>query len=143
MVHKSVSDFRDDFIAHITENRCLGNLEQSIPCVSFCPSHVDIPGYIALVADGRYDDAVQLIRKDNPFPTVCAFVCEHPCETNCRRNMVDDAINIRALKRYAVDHGGHVPAPTTAPVTGKQVAVIGGGPSGMTAAYYLQLMAIR
>ncbi len=140
MVHKSVSDFRDDFIAHITENRCLGNLEQSIPCVSFCPSHVDIPGYIALVADGRYDDAVQLIRKDNPFPTACAFVCEHPCETNCRRNMVDDAINIRALKRYAVDHGGHVPAPAAAPATGKQVAVIGGGPSGMTAAYYLQLM---
>ena len=108
--------------------------------MSYCPSQVDIPGYIALVADGRYDDAVQLIRKDNPFPTACAFVCEHPCETNCRRTMVDDAINIRALKRYAVDHGGQQPAPAAAPATGKQVAVIGGGPSGMTAAYYLQLM---
>lgn len=140
MVHKGVSDFRDDYVAHIQENRCLGNLDHSIPCVSFCPSRVDIPGYIALVADGRYDDAVQLIRKDNPFPTACAFVCEHPCEANCRRNMVDDAINIRALKRYAVDHGGHVPAPKAAPATGKKVAVIGGGPSGMTAAYYLQLM---
>lgn len=140
MVQKGVNDFRDDYEAHIRENRCLGNLNHSIPCVSFCPSRVDIPGYIALVADGRYDDAVQLIRKDNPFPTACAFVCEHPCEANCRRNMVDDAINIRALKRYAVDHGGHVPAPKAAPATGKRVAVIGGGPSGMTAAYYLQLM---
>ena len=140
MVQKSAADFRDDFEAHIKEGRCLGNVEQSIPCMSYCPSQVDIPGYIALVADGRYDDAVQLIRKDNPFPTACAFVCEHPCETNCRRTMVDDAINIRALKRYAVDHGGQQPAPAAAPATGKQVAVIGGGPSGMTAAYYLQLM---
>ena len=140
MVQKSAADFRDDFEAHIKEGRCLGNVEQSIPCMSYCPAHVDIPGYIALVADGRYDDAVQLIRKDNPFPTACAFVCEHPCETNCRRTMVDDAINIRALKRYAVDHGGQQPAPAAAPATGKQVAVIGGGPSGMTAAYYLQLM---
>ena len=140
MVQKGVTDFRDDYEAHIKENRCLGNLEQTVPCMSFCPSNVDIPGYIALVADGRYDDAVQLIRKDNPFPTACAFVCEHPCENNCRRNMVDDAINIRALKRYAVDHGGHVPAPAAQPATGKQIAVIGGGPSGMTAAYYLQLM---
>lgn len=85
MVQKSTADFRDDFEAHIKEGRCLGNVEQSIPCMSYCPSQVDIPGYIALVADGRYDDAVQLIRKDNPFPTACAFVCEHPCETNCRR----------------------------------------------------------
>ena len=140
MVHKSVADFRDDFVAHIQEDRCLGNMSHSIPCVSFCPSQVDIPGYVSLVAEGRYDDAVQLIRKDNPFPTACAFVCEHPCENNCRRNMVDDAINIRALKRYAVDNGGNVPAPAAAPATGKTIAVIGGGPSGMTAAYYLQLM---
>lgn len=140
MAYNSVKVFQDDFIAHIKEGRCLGNLSQSIPCVSFCPAKVDIPGYIALVAEGRYTDAVQLIRQENPFPTACAFVCEHPCEQNCRRNMVDDAINIRALKRYAVDHAEVVPAPQAAPVTGKTVAIVGGGPSGMTAAYYLQLM---
>lgn len=140
MVWQSVKNFRDDYEAHILQHRCLGNLDKSVPCVSLCPSEVDIPGYIALVADGRYDEAVQLIRKDNPFPTACAFVCEHPCEANCRRSMVDDAINIRGLKRYAVDHGGHLPAPKAAAATGKQVAVIGGGPSGLTAAYYLQLM---
>ena len=140
MALNSVKDFKDDFTAHIKEGRCLGNLRQSIPCVSFCPAKVDIPGYIALVGEGRYGDAVQLIRKDNPFPTACAFVCEHPCEHDCRRNMVDDAINIRALKRYAVDHAEEVPAPANAPSTGKTVAIVGGGPSGMTAAYYLQLM---
>ena len=140
MVLETVQDFRDDFLAHIQEGRCLGAVRQSIPCISYCPSDVDIPGYLALVADERYDDAVQLIRKDNPFPTACAFVCEHPCENNCRRNMIDDAINIRAIKRFAVDHGGKVPAPRAYPSTGKTVAVIGGGPSGMTAAYYLQLM---
>ena len=58
---------------------------------------------------GRYADAVKLIRKDNPFPSACAYICEHPCEARCRRRMIDDAINIRGLKRYAVDHAGDVP----------------------------------
>ena len=57
--------------------------------MALCPAGVDIPGYIALVAEGRYQDAVRLIRKDNPFPTACALVCEHPCEARCRRNMID------------------------------------------------------
>ena len=85
-------------------------------------------------------DAVRLIRKDNPFPTACAYICEHPCEARCRRNMIDDAINIRGLKRYAVDHAGEVPQPECAPATGKKVAIVGGGPSGLSCAYYLTLM---
>ncbi len=68
------------------------------------PAGVDIPGYIALVRAGRYNDAVRLIRKDNPFPTVCGYVCEHPCEARCRRSMVDDAVNICGIKRFACDH---------------------------------------
>lgn len=95
---------------------------------------------MALVAEGRYADAVRLIRKDNPFPTACALVCEHPCESRCRRNMIDDAINIRGISGAAVDNAGFVPAPACAPSTGKRIAVIGGGPSGLSAAYYLQLM---
>lgn len=75
-----------------------------MPCVSVCPAHVDVPGYVALVREERYDDAVRLIRKDNPFPSACAYVCEHPCEAQCRRRMVDDAVNICGLKRFAVDH---------------------------------------
>lgn len=140
MVLKGVQGFREDYEEHILNGRCLCHLEQPVPCVALCPAGVDIPGYVALVAEGRYDDVVRLIRKDNPFPTSCALVCEHPCEARCRRNMVDASINIRGLKRYAVDHCGIVPPPPNAPSTGKTVAIIGGGPSGLSAAYYLQLM---
>ena len=114
--------------------------ELPVPCVALCPAGVDVPGYMALVGEGRCADAVRLIRKDNPFPTACAYICEHPCEARCRRNMIDDAINIRGLKRYAVDHAGDVPQPACAPPTGKKVAIIGGGPSGLSCAYYLALM---
>ena len=135
--------FRDDYEEHILRHRCLGSLKNPVPCVALCPAGVDIPGYIALVHAGRYADAVRLIRKDNPFPTACAYICEHPCEARCRRRMVDDAVNIRALKRYAVDSAGDVPQPACAPPTGKKVAVIGGGPGGLSAAYYLALMGHR
>ena len=74
------------------------------------------------------------------MPLTCAYVCEHPCETRCRRNMVDDSINIRGLKRFAVDNAGDVPIPHPAESTGKKVAIVGGGPSGLSAAYYLSLM---
>lgn len=140
MVLKSIHGFREDFEEHVLRGRCTCELNQPVPCVALCPAGVDIPGYIALVAEGRYADAVSLIRKDNPMPSVCALICEHPCEARCRRNMIDDAINIRGLKRYAVDHAGDVPLPTPAPKTGKRVAVIGGGPGGISAAYYLALM---
>lgn len=140
MVLKGVLGFREDYIEHIQQNRCLFNIHQPVPCVALCPADVDIPGYVALVAEERYADAVRLIRKDNPFPGACAMVCEHPCEARCRRNMVDDSVNIRALKRYAVDQAGVVPAPPCQPATGKKVAVIGGGPGGLSAAYYLALM---
>jgi len=140
LVIKGLSGFREDYLEHILHHRCTSTLTQPVPCVALCPAGVDIPGYIALIKEYRYADAVSLIRKDNPFPVACAYICEHPCEARCRRNMVDDAINIRGLKRSAVDFAGNVPVPERAPDTGKKIAVIGGGPSGLTAAYYLQLM---
>ena len=140
MVYKSIIYCRDDFEEHIKHGRCGCITTQPVPCVALCPANVDIPGYIALVRDERYADAVQLIRKDNPFPSTCAFICEHPCEHRCRRNMVDSAINIRGLKRVAVEFSGKVPPPPCAPSTGKTIAIVGGGPAGLTAAYYLQLM---
>ena len=140
LVLMGLRGFRDDYEEHILRHRCLGSLKNPVPCVALCPAGVDIPGYIALTHAGRYQDAVRLIRKDNPFPTACAYICEHPCEARCRRRMVDDAVNIRALKRYAVDHAGEVPQPPCAPATGKKVAVVGGGPGGLSAAYYLALM---
>ena len=140
LVLNGLKGFEDDYKEHIIHGQCLGSLATPVPCVALCPAEVDIPGYIALVADGRCDDAVRLIRKDNPFPVACAYICEHPCEARCRRNMIDNALNIRGLKRYAVDNAGDVPQPECAPFTGKTVAVIGGGPGGLSAAYYLALM---
>ncbi len=139
-VLKGLEGFREDFIEHIEKGRCSCHLELPVPCVAKCPANVDIPGYISLVKHGRYTDAVKLIRKDNPLVTACALVCEHPCEEKCRRNFMDDAINIRGLKRFAVDHADTMPTPACAPSTGKKVAIVGGGPSGLSAAYYLQQM---
>jgi len=140
LILMGLKGFREDYEEHIYHHRCLGTLKNPVPCVAMCPAQVDIPGYVALIKEGRYADAVRLIRKDNPFPAACAYICEHPCEARCRRHMVDDAINIRGLKRYAVDHAGEVPQPVCAPATGKSVAVVGGGPGGLSAAYYLALM---
>ena len=140
LVLMGLRGFRDDYEEHILHHRCLGSLKNPVPCVALCPAGVDIPGYIALISEGRCADAVRLIRKDNPFPTACAYICEHPCEARCRRNMVDDALNIRGLKRYAVDQAGDVPQPKPARATGKSVAIVGGGPGGLSAAYYLALM---
>lgn len=140
MVLRGVRGFREDYVEHIVNGRCTCSLNQPVPCVALCPAGVDIPGYIALVADGRSADAIRLIRKDNPFPASCGYVCEHPCEARCRRNMIDDSINIRGLKRYAADHAGEVPVPARADSTGKRVAIVGAGPGGLSAAYYLSLM---
>lgn len=135
----SLAAFREDYVSHIEKGCCTGGFA-SVPCVAQCPAHVDVPGYVALVGAGRYADAVRLIRKDNPFPSVCGLICEHPCESRCRRGVIDDAINIRGLKRFAIDNAGKVPAPECAKASGKTVAVVGGGPSGLTAAYFLALM---
>ncbi len=143
MVLKGLRGFREDYEEHVLHQRCAATIlkqRQSVACVEMCPAGVDVPGYVALVREGRCDDAVKLIRKDNPFPTVCALICEHPCETRCRRNMIDSPVNIRGIKRYAVENAKNVPVPARMPDTGKKVAIIGGGPTGLTAAYFLSLM---
>lgn len=142
MVLAGLDGFREDYIYHIEHGKCSYSISQPVPCVALCPAGVDIPGYIALVGEERYADAIKLIRKDNPFPTACALICEHPCEARCRRNMIDSAINIRGLKKMAVDNAraNTVPVPEKAESTGKKVAIVGGGPGGLSAAYYLELM---
>ena len=141
MALTAIRGFRDDFEHHIREHSCGFDREARVPCVSGCPAHVDIPGYISLVEAGRYVDAVKVIRKNNPLPLVCGLVCEHPCEMHCRRGMVDDPMNILALKRFAteqIDLDDH--RPWIAEATGKRIAVIGGGPAGLSCAYYLAIM---
>ena len=140
IVLDSVVAFHEDFAAHIEKGRCLAGSDAPVPCVQYCPAHVDIPGYIALANKGLYADAVRLIRKDNPFPVTCGYICEHPCENFCRRGMLDSAINIRSLKQFITENAGIVPPPEKATPTGKRVAVIGGGPGGLSAAYFLSLM---
>lgn len=143
MVLKGINAYREDLESHIERGICADSVKTqftSVPCVAKCPADVDVPGYSALVKAGRYADAVRLIRKDNPFPTVCALICEHPCESRCRRNLVDAPVNIRGLKRFAVDNCGDVPVPENMESTGKKIAIIGGGPSGLTAAYFLTQM---
>ncbi|MFT3982546.1 MAG: NAD(P)-binding protein [Lachnospiraceae bacterium] len=142
MVLIGLKGFREDYLYHIKHGKCSYGITQPVPCVALCPAGVDIPGYIALVGEKRYADAVTLIRKDNPFPTACALICEHPCEARCRRNMIDSSVNIRGMKRMAVDNAraNTVPVPEKAPSSGKKVAIIGGGPGGLSAAYYLELM---
>ncbi len=140
MVYKSLIGAREEYENHILKGTCTCQLTQPVPCVALCPAHVDIPGYVALVHEGRYSDAIRLLRKDNPFPTTCGFICEHPCEARCRRTMVDDAVNIRGIKRVAADFAGEVEPPKCAESTGKKIAIVGGGPGGLSAAYYLQLM---
>ena len=142
IVLESTELFRDEYMSHIQDHICQSDVGQKVPCISYCPAHVDIPGYIALIGEHRYADAINLIRQDNPFPTACAFICEHPCEEKCRRDLLDSPVNIRGLKKFAVDQiaADQVKTPECNVSTRKKVAIVGGGPSGLTAAYYLSLM---
>lgn len=131
-----------EYASHLEQHRCQAGVGQTVPCETNCPAHVNVPGYIALAAEGDFAGSVQMVRKDNPFPTACAYVCEHPCESRCRRALIDAPINIRGIKKYAVDQvpADQVPTPEPLPRTGRRIAVVGGGPSGLTCAYYLALM---
>ena len=142
MILDSLTDFADEYESHIKNGRCIENVIQTIPCVTLCPAHVDVPGYIAMIKEGDYAGAIKVIRNNNPLPTACAMVCEHPCERKCRRSLVDVPMNIRGLKKYAVDSvpADTVETPKPNVKTGKRIAVVGGGPSGLTAAYFLSLM---
>ena len=135
----SLIEFPDEYESHIKNKRCVENVNQT---VTLCPAHVDVPGYVALINKGDYEGAINIIRDRNPLPTACAMVCEHPCEKKCRRSIIDHPINIRGLKKFAVDQvtADKVKTPTPNVATGKKIAVVGGGPSGLTAAYFLCLM---
>jgi heterodisulfide reductase subunit A2 len=113
------------------------------PCRDACPAHVRAQGYVALIGQKRFDEALAVERKENPFPSVCGRICPHPCEDVCNRNDVDEPIAIRDLKRfiadYEMDKYGKPVMPEPLADTGKKIGIIGAGPSGLTAAYYLRL----
>jgi len=114
--------------------------ECTAPCQRTCPAGIDIPRYITLIREGRYKAAIAAIKETNPLPLTCGRVCPHPCEEQCRLGKVTDPVNINHLKRFAADcerTSGERITPYLAPKTGKKVAIIGGGPAGLTCAYYL------
>src|SRR4030066_1950753 len=109
------------------------------PCQAACPLHMEIREYVDLVAQGRIMEALRVIRDGNPFPSICAYVCTHPCEEACRRSQVDKPIAIRALKRFAVEFGGDRLIGAEAETRHKEkVAIVGSGPAGLSRAYYLK-----
>lgn len=110
------------------------------PCRSSCPAGVAAQGYIALIREGKYLEALNLHRQDNPFPSICGRVCMHPCEESCTRKLVDDPIAIMSLKRFIADYElklGEIPLPEIEEKKSKKVAIVGAGPAGLTASYYL------
>jgi heterodisulfide reductase subunit A-like polyferredoxin len=110
------------------------------PCKAACPTHISVQGYVALIAKGKYKEALKLIKQENPFPAVCGRVCNHPCEAACKRSEVDEPISIMYLKRFVADLDLDDETkfiPEVGEKKDKKVAVIGGGPAGLTAAYYL------
>ncbi len=110
------------------------------PCSSSCPADVSTQGYIALIREAKYVEALKLHREDNPFPSICGRVCTHPCETECTRKLVDEPLAIMALKRFIADYElklGKIPLPHMEEKKPGKVAIVGSGPAGLTAAYYL------
>lgn len=112
------------------------------PCQLNCPAHTDCQGYVGLIANGEYDSALKLIKNKIPLPASIGRVCPHPCEKACRRKNVEEPINIAQLKAFAADMDlkSESYVPDLMAATGKKVAIIGGGPAGLTAAYYLAIM---
>jgi len=110
---------------------------QTAPCSAACPLGIDIPRYVRLIALGEYRQALELIRTRTPFPTILGYVCFHPCEESCRRGRLDEPVSICALKRFVAEANPQSPELPKKPATGKKVAIVGAGPAGLTAAYFL------
>jgi NADH-quinone oxidoreductase subunit F len=143
-VLSAIRYFREEFDEHVKNKYCRAGVCGELfisPCENACPANVNVPGYMALVASGRFIDAYNLIRQENPFPAVCGRICTRPCERKCRRAGVDEAIAICDMKRFVADYAYKNEKTSSNdmvfPKNGKKVAVIGAGASGLTCAYYL------
>lgn len=110
------------------------------PCEAACPAGVDVPRYVRQISEGRFSDALATIRERIPFPLVCGYACFHPCEAKCGRTQYEGPVAIRMLKRVAAELGSNVTVPAALEKTGKKAAIVGSGPCGLTAAYFLALL---
>ncbi|MCL6558928.1 MAG: NADH-quinone oxidoreductase subunit NuoF, partial [Firmicutes bacterium] len=142
-VLSTIRYFRDEYEAHIKYKKCPASVCASLfdsPCQNACPAGVEVPLYISAIRQKDYSRAVEIIRENNPFPAICGRVCNHPCESKCRRSQIDDPVAIRALKRFAADwyFQNETEWPPPFPKTkSAKVAIIGAGPTGLTCAYFL------
>jgi NADH-quinone oxidoreductase subunit F len=140
-VLSTIRYFRDEYVAHIRDHRCPAAVCSELfksPCQHICPVGMEIPSYVALVRAGRIDDAYKVLKRTNPFPSVCGRVCGHPCQSKCRRGQLDAPVAVMNLKRFITDHARR-PKVEPIPVTRmERIAVIGAGPSGLTAALELK-----
>jgi NADH-quinone oxidoreductase subunit F len=142
-VLSTIKYFREEYDEHIRDKYCRAGVCSELfisPCENACPASVNVPGYLSLIAAGRTKDAYQLIRQENPFPSVCGRVCTHPCESKCRRGQMDEPIAISDLKRYVADEMFKNDQPfvdLVFPQKNKSIGIIGAGPSGLTCGYYL------
>ena len=141
----SLQFFPDEYRMHTDNKTCPARVCPKLlpaPCHMACPAGIDIPSYMALVGQGRFLEALEVIRQDNPFPWVCGLICPHPCERACVRGHLDEPLNIKYLKAFVADyatrHGEYLPL-KPAPANGRKVAIIGSGPAGMSCAHYLAL----
>lgn len=142
-VLSTIRHFRHEYVAHIRDKHCEAGVCPTLvraPCQSACPANVDIPGFISLVKEKRYAEALKLHRERNPFAAVCARVCFHTCEDHCRRSTLDDPISVRGIKRFLVDQEVTIQVPEVRENpenAARKVAVIGAGPAGLSCAYFL------
>ncbi|MGB3480094.1 MAG: FAD-dependent oxidoreductase [bacterium] len=142
-VLSTLQHFSEEYEAHIKYKECPAVVCKKIissPCQYVCPLNQDVPAYIGYIARGQFEEAINIIRKENPLPLVCGRVCHHPCETKCRSGDGGDPIAIRALKRFAADYElkkGIKPITSQKLIYEEKVAIIGSGPAGLTCGYYL------
>jgi len=143
-VLSTIKYFRNEYDEHIHDKHCRAAVCSDLflsPCENTCPANINVPGYTALVATGRFVDAYNLIRQENPFPAACGRICTRPCESKCRRRSTDEAIAICDLKRFVADYAYKHESPSAqdavVPKNGKKVAIVGAGVSGLTCGYYL------
>ncbi|MEW6197655.1 MAG: NADH-quinone oxidoreductase subunit NuoF [Planctomycetota bacterium] len=148
-VLSTIRYFRDEYDAHIRDKHCPAGVCPALvraPCQSACPAHVDVPGFVSLIAEKRYAEALALHRERNPFASVCARVCFHTCEDKCRRAGLDDAVAIRGLKRFMTEQEVTVQLPEVRENEAnakRKVAIIGAGPAGLSCAYFLARLGYR
>ena len=148
-VLSTIRHFGHEYIEHIRDKHCRAGVCPSLvyaPCSSACPANVDIPGYVSLIAEKRYAEALRLHREKNPLAAICSRVCFHTCEDKCRRSTLDAPVSIRGIKRFMVDQEVTIQLPEVRenPANAKRkIAIVGAGPAGLSCAYFLARLGYR